>query len=184
MPPMPGVHAQPGVNGAKRPIGDVLTEAVRENAADGATRFDAASSAIGHFVRQYHDRRIGKDEMWELICGWNEATLRPPWDQARLERETNAILKRDAEKRHKGNGGDPPPNDGADQPGLRGGNGDPSEEQLATMFADRHSRERDLLRYNAEFGKWVAHLGKVWRTEKTLRAFHFSREICKEQTLL
>ena len=46
------------VAGQRRSIDEVLCGTVREGGVDGVTRFDAASCAIGHFVRQYHDGRI------------------------------------------------------------------------------------------------------------------------------
>jgi hypothetical protein len=174
MPFMRGLMAgsKPRLNGAN----DILTSTVREGGVDGITRFDAASSAIGHFVRQYHDGRISMDELWEQLHGWNQATLRPPWDEAKLERETNAILKLDAEKRRAARasqsaracmeedgdepGGDqdePPPNDGADQPNWRPGAG--IDESGEGVGATRLQRQKYACRDRSP--RAVAILGSV-----------------------
>ena len=64
--------------GSKPAVDDVLTTPVREGAQDDWTRFQGASAAIGHYLRQAHDGRLSLDEAWEAICGYNAAMLRPP----------------------------------------------------------------------------------------------------------
>lgn len=77
---------------ADRPSLDaILTTPVREGAQDGWTRFQGASAAIGHFVRQVHDGRMTGDEGWEAIRQYNAACLRPPWPPERLRAEADAL---------------------------------------------------------------------------------------------
>jgi hypothetical protein len=67
---------------------------VREGAQDAWTRFQGASAAIGHFIRQVHEGRMTPDEGWEAICGYNAACLRPTWPIERLKAEADAIWAR------------------------------------------------------------------------------------------
>lgn len=69
---------------AKPSVDAVLTTPVREGAADAWTRFQGASAAIGHYLRQAHEGRMTLDEAWEAICSYNAAMLRPPWPEDRL----------------------------------------------------------------------------------------------------
>ncbi|PWS34760.1 hypothetical protein DFH01_23845 [Falsiroseomonas bella] len=92
MPFLPAQERAPAAAQSDRPgLDGVLTTPVREGAQDGWTRFQGASAAIGHFVRQVHEGRLTPDQGWEAICGYNAACLRPPWPLERLKAETDAI---------------------------------------------------------------------------------------------
>ncbi|WP_170985024.1 AAA family ATPase [Roseomonas sp. AR75] len=92
MPFLPGQERAQAAAQADRPsLDDVLTTPVREGAQDGWTRFQGASAAIGHFIRQVHEGRLAPNQGWEAICGYNAACLRPPWPLERLKAETDAI---------------------------------------------------------------------------------------------
>lgn len=67
MPAMPGIGSDAAVPDAKPSISDVLTTAVHEGGADSWSRFEGASAAIGHFIRQVHEGRISPDEGWEAM---------------------------------------------------------------------------------------------------------------------
>ena len=84
--------------GSKPAVDDVLTMPVREGAQDDWTRFQGASAAIGHYLRQAHDGRLSLDESWEAICGYNAAMLRPPWPEDRLKAETRRLWQRHLER--------------------------------------------------------------------------------------
>ena len=84
--------------GSKPAVDDVLTTPVREGAQDDWTRFQGASAAIGHYLRQAHDGRLSLDEAWEAICGYNAAMLRPPWPEDRLKGETRRLWQRHLER--------------------------------------------------------------------------------------
>lgn len=84
--------------GSKPAVDDVLTTPVREGAQDDWTRFQGASAAIGHYLRQAHDGRLSLDEAWEAICGYNAAMLRPPWPEERLKAETRRLWQRHLER--------------------------------------------------------------------------------------
>ena len=84
--------------GSKPAVDDVLTTPVREGAQDDWTRFQGASAAIGHYLRQAHDGRLSIDEAWEAICGYNAAMLRPSWSEDRLKAETRRLWQRHLER--------------------------------------------------------------------------------------
>ncbi|MCX7379835.1 MAG: AAA family ATPase [Alphaproteobacteria bacterium] len=92
MPALPGQEAAASPRQAKAASLDtMLTTPVRAGAVDGWTRFEGASAAIGHFVRQVHDGRMTADEGWQAICDYNAACLQPPWPLDRLKTEADAI---------------------------------------------------------------------------------------------
>lgn len=95
MPFLPGQdRAQAGAQADRPGLGAILTTPVREGAQDAWTRFQGASAAIGHFIRQVHEGRMTPDEGWEAICGYNAACLRPTWPLERLKAEADAIWAR------------------------------------------------------------------------------------------
>ena len=83
---------------ARPSVDEVLTTPVREGAADAWTRFQGASAAIGHYLRQAHEGRMTLDEAWEAICSYNAAMLRPPWPEDRLKAETRRLWQRHLER--------------------------------------------------------------------------------------
>jgi hypothetical protein len=92
MPYLPGQERTPAAAQGDRPgLDAILTTPVRRGAQDGWTRFQGASAAIGHFIRQVHEGRLTPDQGWEAICGYNAACLRPTWPLDRLKAEADAI---------------------------------------------------------------------------------------------
>jgi hypothetical protein len=92
MPYLPGQErAQAATQGDRPGLNAMLTTPVREGAQDGWTRFQGASAAIGHFIRQVHEGRLTPDQGWEAICGYNAACLRPAWPLDRLKVEADAL---------------------------------------------------------------------------------------------
>ena len=98
MPPLDGVGSEPGPSSAKPSIGDVLITPVREGGEDAWTRFQGASAAMGHYIRQAHEGRISRDEAWEAICQYNAAMLRPSWPLERLATEAQRLWRLHEEK--------------------------------------------------------------------------------------
>ncbi len=43
------------------------------------------------------DRACSLDGAWDAVSDYNAAMISPPWDEARLRRESEALLKRDIE---------------------------------------------------------------------------------------
>ena len=52
-----------------------------------------------------------------------------------------------------------------------------SDEALALHFSKLHAGD---LRYVAMWGKWLHWQSTHWQTDATLKAFDFSREVCRE----
>ncbi len=99
MPFLPGLERTPPALDGDRPSLDaVLTTPVRAGAQDGWTRFQGASAAIGHFIRQVHEGRLTPDQGWEAICGYNAACLRPSWPLDRLRAEADALWARHVDR--------------------------------------------------------------------------------------
>ena len=95
MPFLPGQDRPQAGTQADRPgLDAILSTPVREGAQDAWTRFQGASAAIGHFIRQVHEGRMTPDDGWEAICGYNAACLRPTWPIERLKAEADAIWAR------------------------------------------------------------------------------------------
>ena len=97
MPPMVAASTEPA-KGSKPKLDDVLTSPVREGGQDGWTRFEGASAAIGHYVRQAHEGRLSQDEAWQAVGEYNAAMLRPPWDLERLFEEFDRLRARHAQR--------------------------------------------------------------------------------------
>ena len=82
-------------NDAHKPsVGEVLTTTVHEGGTDAWTRFEAISTAIGYFLRRYHEGLLTWDETWEEISAFNQMKVSPPWDQLRLKREVDRLWKK------------------------------------------------------------------------------------------
>lgn len=88
-------------NGATPPtqsnVDRALTAPVRAEGRDDITRFEAAGSAIGHFVRMVREGRLSEGEAWEATRGWNLATLQPPWTEERLRNDFDRLTRLDIE---------------------------------------------------------------------------------------
>lgn len=98
MPAMPGVGSDTAAPDSKPSLNDVLTTPVHEGGADAWSRFEGASAAIGHFIRQVHEGRISPDEGWEAICQYNAAMLRPCWPTERLKAESDRLWRLHVER--------------------------------------------------------------------------------------
>ncbi|MGE4048657.1 MAG: AAA family ATPase [Acetobacteraceae bacterium] len=100
MPGMPGESASTvdRPKGSKPLLSDVLVTPVRENGQDNWTRFEGASAAIGHYVRQIHEGRLSAEDGWEAVVQYNAAMLRPPWPVQRLRTEFDRITRRHIER--------------------------------------------------------------------------------------
>lgn len=75
----------------------VLLEPVHAGAVDDITRFDAASMAIGHYIRQTREGRMSPDACWLAVQQWNAANMVPPWEDDRLRRDFQRLVDRDVE---------------------------------------------------------------------------------------
>ncbi len=72
-----------------------LTAPVHSEGADEITRYEAAGSALGHFIRMVREGRMTEAEAWEAARGWNLATLVPPWTKERLRQDFDRLVEID-----------------------------------------------------------------------------------------
>jgi hypothetical protein len=72
-----------------------LTAPVHSEGADGITRFEAAGSALGHFIRMVRQGKMTEPEAWQAALEWNQATLIPPWEPDRLRGDFDRLAALD-----------------------------------------------------------------------------------------
>jgi hypothetical protein len=65
----------------------VMTAPIHAEGVDDVTRFEGASIALGHFIRQVREGRMTEDQAWDAAKAWNLATLVPPWPEDRLRQD-------------------------------------------------------------------------------------------------
>ena len=189
MPAMEGVEERCAAVGAGRrgPSAEQLLAArVREGGKDGATRFEALSKVIGWWLRLARLGRHSVDEAWEAVREYNAARLEPPWDEKRLRREFDALLRLDM----KNNVEEWVRRAGASAADLRdaevgagegaGAEGpapaDLSEDALAAVFTNQHAAE---WRYVAAWKSWMRWNGLRWRADETNAVMESVRRTCR-----
>jgi hypothetical protein len=72
-----------------------LTAPVRAEGKDEITRFEAASSALGHFIRMIREGYYTEEQARKAAHEWNVATLQPPWPTERIDNEFTRLLDLD-----------------------------------------------------------------------------------------
>lgn len=98
-PPKQGTLDWQNFNSTSKPsTGEVLTTTVREGGKDRWTRFEAISSAVGYFVRCYHDGLMTWEETWEEVSSFNQTRISPPWDNLRLKKEIDRLFEKHCQK--------------------------------------------------------------------------------------
>lgn len=151
---------------------DLTTMRVRAGCADGISRFDALSKVIGHWLRSHRSGLCSLEEAWAAVEDHNAAMIVPPWEERRLRREFDALLRRDIEN----HGPRPPAND--DATARRAHNVTPhSEDALALEFVDRHHAQ---LRYVAAWGAWYRWSDGKWLRDETGYARELARQVCRD----
>jgi len=93
----------------------------------------------------------------------------PPWDESRLLREFQALLRRDI----KNNGPMPTATNEAPQLNLAPDN---SEDAIADRFAAQHAAN---WKHVAQWGTWFQWTGQVWTRDTTGKARELARMICR-----
>jgi P4 family phage/plasmid primase-like protien len=154
--------------GKKGSAKKLLGRKIRENGADGTTRFEALSIVMGYWIRRFRDGHNSREKAWKEVRDYNLACIVPPWSEDRLEKEFLALLSHDQQN----NGGAEPPSSEAPAEAPTG-----SDEALALQFTEKHA---DELRYTAKWGKWHVFDGRQWREDETLAAYDRARKICRE----
>ena len=152
------------------PAAALATRRVRENCADGISRFDALSTVIGHWIRNHRLGRCSLEDAWTAVREHNAAMISPPWDGQKLRREFDALLQRDVK-----NHGAIPASVQADTasaaPVRR------SEDAIAVEFAHRHGRD---FRHVAAWGAWHVWREGKWQRDEVGLARDRMRHVCRD----
>ena len=148
---------------------DLATRQIRAGGADEVTRFEALSSVIGHWIRNARLQNCTLGEAWIAIQQHNAAMISPPWDEKRLHREFEALLRRDIEK----NGAMPSGRIGNENQTSAP---DHSEDAIADRFAVLHGTD---WKYVSQWGSWFRWTGQVWLRDTTGGARELVRMICR-----
>lgn len=150
----------------------LMTTIIREGGQDEATRFDALSVVIGHWLRQVRSQRCTLLHAWDMVREHNEAMLRPPWDESKVRASFLGILKKDIaakgpmpEKRAADSG---PSDIGPVAPLLSG-------DFLTSRFVEVHG---DAWKHVPAWGAWYTWTGTHWSKDEVSAAFNAVRLVC------
>jgi hypothetical protein len=66
-----------------------------EEGGEVRTRWGVFSQAAGHYIHCVRRGEIDTTKALELVKGWVNTTMHPPWDEHRVEKEFRAILDKD-----------------------------------------------------------------------------------------
>ncbi|SDG08502.1 phage/plasmid primase, P4 family [Sulfitobacter delicatus] len=146
---------------------ELASMSVRSGGQDGVTRFEALSRMIGHWIRNVRSRKYTMDEAWHEVRLYNSARIDPPWEEPRLHREFQALLRKDIEKH-----GDMPERDAE----MDAGPPECSEDALADRFADEHASQWRYLPAKANWFHWT---GQVWKQDETREVRELARQACR-----
>lgn len=176
MPPLTGVLTS-SVRDVFHPTGltarDLSTTQIAAGGQDGETRFVALSKVIGHWLRNARRGACTLEDAWKAVRDHNAAMIVPPWDEARLGREFDALLKKDSLEKG------PMPDPAAqarvgaeltlDAPAL-------SDDAIAADFAVRHGPH---WKHISAWGTWYQWGGKVWERDETGMVRELARRVCR-----
>lgn len=152
----------------------LMTTTVRENGADGITRFDAVSKVIGHWIRQVRSGRIDLAGARRAIQEHNAAMIVPPWSEDRLRQDFERLLARDIAANGPMPFGDNPntPNGAAVLPAPP----THSEDALADDFVRTRGAE---WRHVPVWGRWLRWTGTHWQEDDTSALRDAVRHVCR-----
>jgi hypothetical protein len=132
----------------------------------------ALSSVIGHWVRNVRLGHVSPDEAWNAVRDYNIAQIRPPWEEARLRREFDAIARRDAENHG-------PPRQEHDAPTETLAAPQSSDDAIAATFV---AAEGEDWRYVPSWSKWLTWQGTHWAIDETNLIRERVRQACRDAT--
>ena len=153
----------------------LMTEVVREGGIDGITRHDAITKVIGHWIRQVRLGRASRDQAWQAVLGHNAAMLRPPFEDDRLRRDFDALLRRDTAN----HGAMPDSATGTEHIERHAPEDTPpalSEDALAAQFKAEHGAD---WRHVPTWGRWLHWQGTHWAQDDTTRVRDVIRHVCR-----
>lgn len=152
---------------------DLATRVVRAGGVDGETRFGALSSVIGHWIRNVRTGRCSLDQAWTAVCDHNAAMIVPPWEDAKLRTEFDAVLAKDV-----GSQGALPltASSSASPDNIALTPPEQSDDALATGFVGAHGTR---WRHVAVWGAWLHWTGTHWQKDETGLVREVVRQVCR-----
>ena len=144
------------------PVSELKSRNVRAGGVDGVTRFNAMSSVIGHWLRRVRLGEITLDEAWAAVCDHNAALIAPPWEEPRLRREFDALLRKD-QAAHAAREPQPAPF---------------SDDALAAAFVAEHG---DDFRHIALSKRWMRWCSDHWASDDKRAVLQLIRQTCRAE---
>lgn len=176
MPPLPGYPIstdRPGRRSAGLAPSQLATRKVSAGGKDGETRFSVLSQVIGHWIRTARRGFCTLEESWIAVQEHNSAMIAPPWDEARLRREFDALLARDVSDKG------PMP---AEASGHGHGDGSISaapalsDDAIAMDFAALHAQD---WKHIPAWGAWYQWRGNIWERDEVGMVRELVRQVCR-----
>lgn len=157
-------------------ITNLQSRRIRSEGRDGITRFEAMSSVIGHWIRLARLKKCSLEEALHAVHDHNTALIDPSWPIGQVEREFDALLKRDLAAHPdewKQSRDDACADiDNAVAPAC-------SEDALAGKFVDDHGLD---WRHVALWGKWYHWNGGLWSPDEIGAVRNLVRRVCRAAT--
>ena len=180
LPLLPGLTSKVDLTAdgtARMSVRDLHGRRIRSETRDGVTRFDAMSSVIGHWIRQARLGHVSETEAHTAVRDHNATLIEPPWTNARVDREFEALLQKDKAANSQtwarcsnAAAGAAPGEISAPEH---------SEDAIASIFIQTYGRE---LRYVPLWGKWFCWDGKVWVADERHVVGDLTRRTCRAAT--
>ncbi|MDA9163539.1 helicase RepA family protein [Rickettsiaceae bacterium] len=76
------------------PLSEVMKNKVYEGGEGEFTRFSSLQRVVGHWLRLYHSGAASKEEAWNAILDYNEASVVPAWPEDRLKSMVDGLWKK------------------------------------------------------------------------------------------
>lgn len=146
---------------------DLSTQTIRAGGVDAVTRFDGLSRVIGHWIRTARLGRCSLEEAWAAVAEHNVAMIVPPWEEARLQREFDALYRRDREQYPDAWNADP-----GEHPETHH-----SDDDLAALFITTHGTD---WRHVPAWGAWYHWSGMCWQRDEPGFIREQVRRLCRE----
>ncbi|WP_323771981.1 phage/plasmid primase, P4 family [Antarctobacter sp.] len=159
-----GQHGTPGPNAAS-----LTTRQIHAGGVDDMTRFKALSKVIGHWIRNARRKTCTLEDAWSAVQDHNAAMIVPPWEDERLHREFQALLRRNI----RSNGPMPSTLGENEKQGIAP---DKSEDAIAESLALQHGSD---LKHVAQWRTWFQWTGQVWSRDETGAVREAVRMICR-----
>ena len=148
---------------------DLAVRVIHAGAIDEETRFSAISKVIGHWLYNVRAGRCSLAEAWQQVSNHNAAMISPPWENARLQSEFNALHKRDLQTK-----GSMPES----APVAKSGEHIAlSDDALAASFIALNGA---TWRNVPAWGAWFAWLGTHWCRDESGMVRELVRQVCRK----